>query len=589
MADYLPEATGLWTTTTWITSLANLTAFAGNPPMSADDVWADGRTIWIDTNIHVASLRTTTAPRTGGVAGGGFRVTSNISLTASIIPGTTTCLLFASASPAFFSLSGSIVSSTNQVGYFHGGSGTANIIAPRIANFSTGRCIELNATGGTINLVSPSIASNSSSHRGETNSAAIYVFGSSCVLNITGIVTAFYNPNSNPNSPASIAIVGSSNVVNMSGSILPVFGGTGVWINSSTTVFNLIGTVGTNAASNTTIRCIEVTSGTVNVIGNVFMGNGTAANNIGDCGILVNDRCNITGNVFGGQSGTFSSGGESRTGAVIVDGGTLNMVGNVTGGFASTNAPGIRMQSGTGTVSITGNIIAGAVAPTNAPGCPGMLINTSGSININGNAVGATGVGIINSSSTSRLYIKRVVGGPGGPTNPTGGVNVGLSNTQNGLAYVEEIQFGAQGATPVSGPVFLVNRPNTVLVMEGPPPTFTETTLFGNLNVPNLFPPVSSVRSGIFYGNGDFEGTMVVPPRDAVQVGVPVDDTVGTFVLSPESFWTIQRSNSAFDDPTTIGYRIKNLATIASVGQQIASFNLYPPTSAWSNLEGSHL
>ena len=110
--------------------------------------------------------------------------------------------------------------------------------------------------------------------------------------------------------------------------------------------------------------------------------------------------------------------------------------------------------------------------------------------------------------------------------------------------------------------------------MGGPPPTFASTTFFGNLNVPGLFPPVSSVRLGTVYGNGDFTGTMAVPVRDAVQVGVPIDNTVGTFVLSPESFWTIKRSNSALNDPTTIGYRIKNLATIASVGKTLASFNL---------------
>jgi hypothetical protein len=149
-----------------------------------------------------------------------------------------------------------------------------------------------------------------------------------------------------------------------------------------------------------------------------------------------------------------------------------------------------------------------------------------------------------------------------------------LFNSQNGLAYAEEIEFGAQGASPVSGPVFMVNRPNSVVVMRGPSPTFASTTLFGNLAIQGLFPPVSSVRFGISYGNGDFVGTMTVPPRDAVQIGVPVDDTTGTFVLSPESFWTIKRGNSALNDPTTIGYRIKNLATIASVGKTLASFNL---------------
>ena len=83
------------------------------------------------------------------------------------------------------------------------------------------------------------------------------------------------------------------------------------------------------------------------------------------------------------------------------------------------------------------------------------------------------------------------------------------------------------------------------------------------------------VRLGVVYNRGESVGTMAVPTFSAVQAGVPVDNTTGIFILSPEVFWNYQRS--LLTNPNSIGYRIKNVATIPSVGQIIGSFNLNSP------------
>lgn len=86
MADKWPAATGNWSTA------ANWNG--GTLPQPGDDVYADGKTVTIDQDINVASIRTT--QRSGGTAGGGFTIpaaTGTRNLVSNIIAGTTTCVL----------------------------------------------------------------------------------------------------------------------------------------------------------------------------------------------------------------------------------------------------------------------------------------------------------------------------------------------------------------------------------------------------------------------------------------------------------------------------------------------------------------
>jgi hypothetical protein len=50
-------------------------------------------------------------------------------------------------------------------------------------------------------------------------------------------------------------------------------------------------------------------------------------------------------------------------------------------------------------------------------------------------------------------------------------------------------------------------------------------------------PAANHVRSGISYGGGAVSGTCAVPAAGSVSFGVPVDNTSGTAVLTPEAVW----------------------------------------------------
>lgn len=79
MADKWPLANGNWS------NAANWNG--GTKPVAGDDVYADGKTVTIDENVSIASVRTTA--RTGGTAGGGLQISGTFNVTANIICGTT--------------------------------------------------------------------------------------------------------------------------------------------------------------------------------------------------------------------------------------------------------------------------------------------------------------------------------------------------------------------------------------------------------------------------------------------------------------------------------------------------------------------
>jgi hypothetical protein len=48
-------------------------------------------------------------------------------------------------------------------------------------------------------------------------------------------------------------------------------------------------------------------------------------------------------------------------------------------------------------------------------------------------------------------------------------------------------------------------------------------------------PSVSDVRSGVSYADGGLTGTCAVPAAGSVALGVPVDNTTGSAVLTPSA------------------------------------------------------
>ena len=130
MADKWPLANGNWSTA------ANWNG--GTKPVAGDDVYADGKTVTIDENVSIASVRTTA--RTGGTAGGGFVLPPDITVTATVIGHINAHCLTRSAAGNPSYVIGNVQGSTTNGGF---GSGVLNSSAGGVV-FITG-----NVTGGT--------------------------------------------------------------------------------------------------------------------------------------------------------------------------------------------------------------------------------------------------------------------------------------------------------------------------------------------------------------------------------------------------------------------------------------------------------
>jgi hypothetical protein len=561
MADRWAVQNGAWSNTaTWD---------GGILPTIDDDVFADNRTVTIDTDIIVKSLRTT--QRTGGTAGGGFRPNNNTVIRASLLAGTTSVINFLSATPNSCTIYGNLTGSTTDVGtttvylinnnstgtinltsdfcrcvnnmIFNNGTGTANLLLNRFINIDTG-------TIPNIGVI--------------TNSTGM--------LNITGNFVP--GAGTGFNDFGGMIVGSSTGTINFSGSIIggintlkgvglfggAIFNGVGVFRGGGSASADRTGAIETrgNATISLTGTIIGDTTGTASGgPGLVQIGAGTV-------------NLTVSGSIIGGNGS--NPGGNAGVKQFSTAGAVLNMIvyGNIQGGTLAGNY-GVMLQNSTGNITLCGDVYGGRGANVGI----GIQNSSTGNVNVIGNAYGANNVAV-NNISNGVVYIRRVVGAPGGPLG-SGGTAVGLANSQNGLAYVEEVEFGEQGATPISGPVFILSASNNIFSMRKNEIDITtgkyqRVPFFNSFSIEGIFPLPRDVRKGVVYALGDYTGTMAVPSPSAVQFDVPVDDTRGLLFLRPENFWEIPRS--AITDPATIGYRLKNVATTGAAGQLIASFNL---------------
>jgi hypothetical protein len=558
MADYWALSSSNWSNlSNWLTGVS-LTA--GALPGPFDDVYANGRTIWIDVSPTVNLI--STAATVNAVAGGVFRPNNNITVRANVLCGTTTVFDFVSAAPNVCTLYGNITGITTS-------NADGNLYA--IRNSSTGTMF---ITSDSIRCINGQILTNE--------------VAGTCYMRFNTLIgtdnTATFNTGSIRNTTGTLFITG--NMISGSGQYNDTGGGMLTNMGTGVTHFSGSAIGGTAGLA----RAIRSGGGQMYLQGYFRGGAGNSANRAAAIEVRTSSYIGVSGIIEGNgspglviQGGTPTidvtgvvRGGGSTVAGILGDAGslgaggaspTINVRGSVFGSdITGATGPGINQGYTGGVVNLSGTVNGSRV--TTAVG-----VNNSGLgvVNISGAAIGIVGVGVSNSSS-GVVYIKRVVGGPGGPLNIAGGTAAGVSNTQNGQVYVEEVEFGAQGASPISGPVFMIPRTTNVTIMNQGLPTFTPVTLFRSTNYPGLVPPPSSVRLGTVYGNGDFTGTMVVPNPASVQLGVGVDNTVGTAALTPATVWNYSRT--AGISAGSMGERLRNAVTTDIVGSIIASFNL---------------
>jgi hypothetical protein len=280
-----------------------------------------------------------------------------------------------------------------------------------------------------------------------------------------------------------------------------------------------------------TTNCLTSTAGmTVNIVGNVYGGtslNGTSGISFTNVGSTIN----FTGNAFAGLNTQFSYG--------INFSGTLNFTGNAFGGSTGFNGiSAINVNSGANLL-FNGNITGGG-GTNNTDG-----VRTSGNCIINGNIYAGTGnnnqgLRVLAGSCTinSDCY-----GGNNSGTNAilvvagasvliNGNIFSGLSSTSYGLqssstnVVISNVEFN-NGIIPINGLIKFKNTAPTVTVTK-------EDNTTQQLVDPSTtdIPIESDVRDGTSYASGALTGTLKIPTASSVAVGVPVDNTVGTAIIS---------------------------------------------------------
>ena len=226
----------------------------------------------------------------------------------------------------------------------------------------------------------------------------------------------------------------------------------------------------------------------------------------------------FTGNATGDMHGASLGGAIS-----LASNGTLNFTGNATGGGGIL---GYAIENRfSGTVNITGNCY-GATAPA-------VGNSSTGIVTINGQAIGSTttggGAGVAN-LSTGSVMVKRAIGGSYGPGSTGVTAAPGVSNALLGVVSVEEIEFGANGMSPVSGGGIRLKKLGTNVAIFNYCDTAGAKTLVDATQ--GQMPAATDVRSGVSYASGAATGSCEVPAASSVAFGVPVDATTGTAVLT---------------------------------------------------------
>ena len=280
--------------------------------------------------------------------------------------------------------------------------------------------------------------------------------------------------------------------------------------------------------------------------------------------------------------------------------GTLNCNGNITASSLSAASFGIS-ATGTGNLNITGNLTSGATA-----------LQTANALNITGGCivsvvgnVAATSAGgftncwgiFINSSNALVTVVGSVTGGGG--TLGGGGINnTSGTLTVNGTCQSSTTQpaIGSGGAsqiTRLSGPFLLGSSGNINPVQAqswrwAPTqiPTYMEVVASNGSTKRNIYtadnmpsggyPTAANVRSSTVYGpSSEFTGTMAVPAAGSVALGVAVDNTVGTAILSAADVRTavgLASGNLDVQLAPLSGVpsgRLANVATVDTTGAQI--------------------
>lgn len=244
--------------------------------------------------------------------------------------------------------------------------------------------------------------------------------------------------------------------------------------------------------------------------------------------------CYIVGNISG--SSTVNSRGIHN-----FTSGTVNVTGNCTGGSSGGFAV---INGSTGIINITGNCTAGTAAATQN--------NSTGTTNITGNCTASIGPGVVNNSTGTLSVIgtiqaSQTAAGVAGTNAQQVTILSGpfLTETTRGVAPVYCAAW-RWNASP-SNSTYMEVMTNDLLVKRN---LYTADNITG-------MPAASNVKSGITYGpSSELTGTLSVTMSPSA---TDIRDAVWNSLTS------------SLTTAGSIGERLKNAATVATTGEQLAT------------------
>lgn len=279
----------------------------------------------------------------------------------------------------------------------------------------------------------------------------------------------------------------------------------------------------------------------------------------------TNSTLNINGNITGSPN--------SNTGYGLLvsgTGNTINVVGNqFTGG--NTNGFPIRINATGNTLNITGNQNS-----NHTQNC--VVFNTESNANIIGNQTStSTGVALIFTSGTHTVTI--LGNQQGSNNNITGRAVAGIATTTMtiiGNCYAGTAASGIStvGLVNYKGGIYNNGEKSAILaeflILANTVDTFfvikeNVTSTMATYSHTDSIPQEADVRQGVNYTAGN-TGTLIVPSPSNVRKGVPTDNTVGTADLTAQDFLDLLSTS-----PDPIAERLRNVSTVQSTGDQIAS------------------
>lgn len=255
-------------------------------------------------------------------------------------------------------------------------------------------------------------------------------------------------------------------------------------------------------------------AGQMTIIGDIYGGASQCV------GVLMNDigTLNVIGNVYGTNSNANNAAGIS-----ITLPGTINITGNVTGGlFNNANNFGI-ISSVAANINITGNVIGGPSSTGNF----GINLTGASILNITGNVIAGTGTGTTNNAINTTVSATITVNGL---VTATAACNAIQSTSFTANTTINGIIQNVQNRMAFYGPNLYIG--NSVTQWKLNKPDNSDRTLYSADTLPGV-PSSLNVRQGTVYGpSNDLTGSLAVPPSGSVALGVPVDDGVGTAMIS---------------------------------------------------------